>query len=61
MARRRAHLIAAILMFVAVRQKRFAGLFAAMFGWSLCYAATMPLINMALFAHMKEFATLSPA
>lgn len=53
-----AHLIAAILMFVAMRQKRFAGLFAAMLGWSLCYAATMPLVNAALFAHMKEFGQL---
>ncbi|MEI8372809.1 MAG: MFS transporter [Planctomycetota bacterium] len=46
-----AHLIAAILMFVAVRQKTFGTLFLAMLGWSFCYAATMPLVNAALFTH----------
>jgi MFS family permease len=56
-----AHLIAAVLMFVAARQKTFASLFAAMLGWSICYAATMPLVNAALFAHMKDFATLFPS
>ena len=56
-----AHLVAAALMFFAVRQKTFGSLFAAMFGWSLCYAGTMPLVNAALFAHMKEFATMFPS
>ena len=46
-----AHLVAALLMFVAVRQKSFGTLFPAMLGWSLCYAATMPLVNAALFKH----------
>ncbi len=32
-----AHLIAAVLMFVAVRQKTFGGLFLTMLGWSFCY------------------------
>ena len=49
-----AHLIAAILMFVAMRQKKFAGLFAAMLGWSLCYAATMPLVNSVLFRYVSD-------
>ena len=56
-----AHLIAAVLMFVAVRQKTFGTLFAAMLGWSICYAGTLPLVNTALFAHMKDFATLFPS
>ena len=55
-----AHLIAAVLMFVAVRQKTFGTLFAAMLGWSICYAGTLPLVNAALFAHMKDFATVFP-
>ena len=45
-----AHLIAAILMIVAVRQKTFGGLFLTMLGWSFCYAATMPLVNSVLFS-----------
>ena len=53
-----AHLIAAVLMFVAVRQKTFGGLFLAMLGWSFCYAGTMPLVNAALFRHLPEFADL---
>jgi len=46
-----AHVVAALFMFAAVRQKHFGGLFVMMLGWSLCYAATMPLVNAALFAH----------
>jgi MFS family permease len=56
-----AHLIAAVLMFIAVRQKTFGTLFAAMLGWSICYAGTLPLVNTALFSHMKEFATVFPS
>jgi MFS family permease len=56
-----AHLIAAVMMFVAIRQKTFWGLFAAMLGWSICYAGTLPLVNTALFSHMKEFATVFPS
>jgi MFS family permease len=55
-----AHLIAAVMMFIAVRQKSFGALFAAMLGWSICYAGTLPLVNTALFSHMKEFTTLFP-
>ena len=46
-----AHLLAAVLMFVAVRQKTFGGLFLTMLGWSLCYAGTMPLVNSVLFRY----------
>ena len=46
-----AHLIAAVLMFVAVQQKTFGRLFLTMLGWSLCFAATMPLVNSVLFRY----------
>ena len=52
-----AHLIAAILMFVAVRQKTFNGLFLTMLGWSFCFAATMPLVNSVLFSRVSDVAT----
>ena len=52
-----AHLIAAILMFVAVRQKTFNGLFLTMLGWSFCYAATMPLVNSVLFSQVSDIGT----
>ena len=52
-----AHLIAAVLMFVAVRQKTFRGLFLTMLGWSFCYAATMPLVNSVLFDRVKDVGT----
>jgi len=45
------HLAGAVLLFLAARQQKFWGLFAVMFGWSLCYAATLPLVNKVLFAH----------
>ena len=49
-----AHLVAAVLMFVAVRQKSFTGLFVTMLGWSVCYAATMPLVNAVLFRYVSD-------
>jgi MFS family permease len=52
-----AHLIAAVLMFIAVRQKTFRGLFATMLGWSFCYAATMPLVNSVLFRYVQDTPT----
>ncbi|MGA2254119.1 MAG: MFS transporter [Thermoguttaceae bacterium] len=54
-----AHLIAAILMIVAVRQKTFGGLFGTMLGWSFCYAATMPLVNSVLFSSVSDVPTKS--
>ena len=46
-----AHLLAAVPMFVAVRQKTFWGLFFTMLGWSICFAGTMPLVNSVLFRY----------
>jgi len=47
------HLAGAVLMFVAAKQETFKGLLAAMFGYSFCYAATLPLVNSLMFAHVK--------
>ncbi len=49
-----AHLIGAVLLFVAARQEKFWPLFWAMFGWSMCYAATMPLVNAILFEKIPD-------
>lgn len=48
------HALAAILMFVAVKQQTFKGMFTVMFLWSLLYAATLPLVNAILFRHVPE-------
>ncbi|MBN1420677.1 MAG: MFS transporter, partial [Planctomycetes bacterium] len=48
------HLVGAFLLFAAVKQKTFRGTFAVMLGYSFCYAATLPLVNAALFAHITD-------
>ena len=48
------HLVGAVLLLVAAKRETFVGLFAAMFGFSLCYAATLPLVNAVMFSHLKE-------
>ena len=48
------HAVGAILLYVAARQKTFAGVFTSMFFYSLCYAATIPLVNSIMFAHQPE-------
>lgn len=47
-----AHLIGAVMMFVVVRQKKFAPLFISMLLYSCCYAATLPLVNKLVFVHI---------
>ncbi len=47
-----AHLLGAVLMFVAVRQTKFWPLFLSMLGFSACYAATLPLVNSVMFAQL---------
>lgn len=47
-----AHLLGALFMFIAARQERFGPLLVAMFGHSFCYAATLPLVNSVMFAHV---------
>lgn len=52
-----AHLIGAVLLFVAARRQTFVSLFLVMLCYSFCYAATLPLVNAALFAHVDDDAT----
>ena len=49
-----AHLLGAVLMFIAVRKTTFKGLFVVMFLYSLCYAATLPLANSIMFHHLAK-------
>ncbi len=49
-----AHLIGAVLLFVAVRQTKFKNLFCVMLAYNLCYAATLPLVNAVLFAKVAD-------
>ncbi|MFH1719322.1 MAG: MFS transporter [Planctomycetota bacterium] len=51
-----AHLLGAVLMFIAVRKTTFKGLFVVMFLYSICYAATLPLVNAVLFANVSDVA-----
>ena len=53
------HLIGAVLLFLAVRQTTFGRMFGAMMAYSLCYAATLPLVNAVLFAHVADPGTQS--
>ncbi|MHB8973477.1 MAG: MFS transporter [Pirellulaceae bacterium] len=49
-----AHLMGAVLLFVAAKQTRFVPLLAVMFLYSLCFAATMPLVNAVLFREVTD-------
>ena len=49
-----AHIIGAILMFIAASQRKFAGLFVVMLLYSLCFAATLPLVNSMMFRQLAE-------
>jgi len=51
------HAVGAILLFLAVRQQTFKGMFLVMLLYSLCYGATLPLVNSVLFAHVSDLAT----
>jgi len=51
-----AHLLGAVLMFVAARKTTFKSLFIVMFLYSICYAATLPLVNAVLFANVSDTA-----
>lgn len=51
------HAAGAVLLFAAVFQKTFRGMFAVMMAYSLCYAATLPLVNGVLFAHVSDTGT----
>lgn len=51
------HLIGAVLLLVAAKQTRFAGLFIIMFLYSVFYAATLPLVNAVLFTKVPDVAS----
>ncbi len=51
------HLVGAVLLFVASRTEKFGSLFLVMLLYSICYAATLPLANAVLFAHVKDIPT----
>ncbi len=53
------HLVGAVLLFVVAKQRTFGGNFVAMLLYSLCYGATLPLVNAVLFAHVSDPATQS--
>jgi len=52
-----AHLIGAILMFLAARKTTFKSLFTVMILYYLFYAGTLPLVNAVLFANVSDVAT----
>lgn len=47
------HAIGAVLLFVAARQKKFRPLFWTMLAYSVCFSATLPLVNAVLFKHAE--------
>ena len=49
-----AHLIGVLLLFVAGWRKDFKSLFTVILLYSLCYAATLPLVNSLMFYHLRE-------
>jgi MFS family permease len=48
------HAIGAVLLLVAFKQESFGALFWVMLAYSICFAATMPLVNSVVFAHAKN-------
>jgi len=51
-----AHAAGAVLLFLAARQTRFKPLLIVMLLYSLCFSATMPLVNAVLFAGTADIA-----
>jgi MFS family permease len=51
-----AHLIGAVLLLAAAGQRTFGRLFAVMLLYSMCFAATLPLVNSVLFDQVKTVA-----
>lgn len=49
-----AHLIGVLLLFVAGWRRDFKSLFTVILLYSLCYAATLPLVNSLMFYHLDE-------
>ena len=53
------HLVGAVLLLVALKQRTFTAVFLAMLAYSFCFAATLPLVNAVLFAHISDGPTQS--
>lgn len=47
-----AHLIGALLLFIAAWKRKFSILFIVMLLYALCYAGTLPLVNSLMFHHL---------
>ncbi len=52
-----AHLAGAVLLFIAAGREKFWPLFGVMFAYSMCYAATLPLVNAILFDQVRNIGT----
>jgi MFS family permease len=48
-----AHLVGVLLLFIAAWRKEFKSLFTVILLYSLCYAATIPLVNSLMFHHLR--------
>ncbi|MHC4443585.1 MAG: MFS transporter [Planctomycetota bacterium] len=55
-----AHLVGAVFLFIAARKDKFGVLFIVMLLYSLCYAATLPLVNSLMFSQLTEPKIQSP-
>ncbi len=49
-----AHLVGVLLLFIAAWRKTFKSLFTVILLYSLCYAATLPLVNALMFFHLDK-------
>ncbi|MBN2132208.1 MAG: MFS transporter [Sedimentisphaerales bacterium] len=49
-----AHLVGVLLLFIAGWRKDFKSLFTVILLYSLCYAATLPLVNSLMFYHLTK-------
>jgi MFS family permease len=49
-----AHLVGALLLFIAAWKSKFGSLFVTMLLYSVCYAATLPLVNSLMFHQLDK-------
>ncbi|MCU0783094.1 MAG: MFS transporter [Verrucomicrobia bacterium] len=54
------HALGVVLLFVAARTSKFKPLFLVMLGYSMLYAATIPLVNSLMFSHLTDAGKQSP-
>ncbi len=48
------HLIGAVLLYIAAKKQKFAGLFAVMLIYAVFYTATLPLVNSLMFSQLAR-------